>query len=243
MDLSQTLSLVRILGPKLPLILRVVITHILRLSPPSRYLSLRSEVTIAVLRALLHPSRPRPVTVAQHLSARDYGVKGRLWVSTYASPAPPETDARDALISAINSLAEPGLDPADVPDLTYASAVEAEWTGFRAGVASDAPPPPISESDKYARLMGEVTTPATVLYLHGGAYYLCDPASHRAITSKLARKTGGRCYSVRYRLAPQHPFPAALLDALVSYLTLLYPPPDAYHDAVKPEHIVISGDR
>ncbi|KAF7542430.1 hypothetical protein G7046_g10167 [Stylonectria norvegica] len=91
--------------------------------------------------------------------------------------------------------------------------------------------------------MHECTQPTTtVLYLHGGAYYLCDPASHRPTTKKLAQLTGGRCYSVRYRLAPQYPFPAALLDAFVSYFTLLYPPPDAYHEPVMPEHIVFAGD-
>ena len=71
--------------------------------------------------------------------------------------------------------------------------------------------------------MKECKSPVTVLYFHGGAYYLLDPSTHRPTTKKLAKLTGGRCYSVRYRLAPQNPFPAALLDALVSYLTLLYP--------------------
>ena len=69
-----------------------------------------------------------------------------------------------------------------------------------------------------------------------------DPSSHRVPTSKLAKLTGGRCLSVRYRLAPQNPFPAALLDALMAYLSLLAPPPNAVHAPVPASKIVFSGD-
>jgi acetyl esterase/lipase len=69
-----------------------------------------------------------------------------------------------------------------------------------------------------------------------------DPASHRPTTKKLAKLTKGRCLSVRYRLAPQHPFPAALLDALISYFTLLYPPAGSFHTPVQPGQIVFAGD-
>lgn len=131
--------------------------------------------------------------------------------------------------------------------------VEAEWTGYRAGVSRNARPPTgMSDAEKYVAMMrecrggsgaagGGATT--TVLYFHGGAYYLCDPSTHRRLTKRLARAVGGRVYSVRYRLAPQNPFPAALLDALVSYLTLLYPPPGSLHEAVSPKDIVFGGDR
>ena len=72
--------------------------------------------------------------------------------------------------------------------------------------------------------------------------YLMDPASHRPVCSKLARLTGGRCLSVRYRLAPQNAFPAALLDALTAYLSLLCPPPGSFHKPVLANHIVFAGD-
>ena len=48
--------------------------------------------------------------------------------------------------------------------------------------------------------------------------------------------------SVRYRLAPQDPFPAALLDAFVAYLSLLHPPPGSFHEPVAASSIVIAGD-
>lgn len=69
-----------------------------------------------------------------------------------------------------------------------------------------------------------------------------DPCTHRKVTTKLAKLTGGRCLSIRYRLAPQNPFPAGLLDALVSYFNLLYPPVGALHTPVQPQHIVFAGD-
>lgn len=69
-----------------------------------------------------------------------------------------------------------------------------------------------------------------------------DPCTHREATTKLAKLTGGRCFSVRYRLAPQNPFPAGLLDALVAYLSLISPPPGALHDPVPANKIVMSGD-
>ncbi|PUU76595.1 Alpha/Beta hydrolase protein, partial [Tuber borchii] len=62
----------------------------------------------------------------------------------------------------------------------------------------------------------------------------CDPATHRA----LAR----RVFLLRYRLAPQNPFPAAIIDALISYLYLLYPPPGALHSPVPASKIIIAGD-
>ncbi len=121
--------------------------------------------------------------------------------------------------------------------------VQAEWHGYRAAASSDAKLPAVSEAAKYQAMMKECKTATTVLYFHGGGYFLLDPASHRPTTKKLAKLTGGRCYSVRYRLAPQDPFPAALVDALSAYLTLLYPPPGAFHEPVRPEYIVFAGDR
>jgi monoterpene epsilon-lactone hydrolase len=77
--------------------------------------------------------------------------------------------------------------------------------------------------------------PATVLYLHGGGYYFCSPQTHRSIVFALARRSGARLFSLDYRLAPEHPFPAALDDALAAYRRLLV-------DGVAAHAIVIAGD-
>ena len=69
-----------------------------------------------------------------------------------------------------------------------------------------------------------------------------DPASHRKAVARFARINHGKGLSVRYRLAPQNPFPAALLDAFIAYLSLLYPPPGSFHGPVPASSIVIAGD-
>jgi len=60
-----------------------------------------------------------------------------------------------------------------------------------------------------------------LLYFHGGGYLFGSPTSHRHLTSKLAASAGMRCLSVDYRLAPEHPFPAAVDDAFAAYRWLL----------------------
>ncbi|ROO90338.1 acetyl esterase/lipase [Actinocorallia herbida] len=72
-----------------------------------------------------------------------------------------------------------------------------------------------------------------VLYLHGGGYILCSPQTHRPLTTRVALDTGLPVLVPNYRLAPEHPFPAALDDALAAYRWLL----ERGHDRV-----VIMGD-
>ena len=61
----------------------------------------------------------------------------------------------------------------------------------------------------------------TILYLHGGGYVSCSPATHRPIIAALARGTPAQVFAPRYRLAPEHPYPAALDDAERAYEWLL----------------------
>lgn len=92
-------------------------------------------------------------------------------------------------------------------------------------------------------ILGEWVAPAepegaadgAILYLHGGAYIVCSPRTHRPITSRLAVDTGLPVLVPHYRLAPEHPFPAALEDALDAYRWLL----DRGFSASR---IVIAGD-
>lgn len=228
----------------IPLMLRVAILHVLRISEQSKYQDLRTDLTVNVLRSFLDPSPPHSVSSIQKMTSRYPPVRGRIWVSTYRCPLPPaeETGLQDAIKKAIDELRHPKV---PFPDyhMPEPAPVEAEWTGYRAGATPQSPPPDLPQRELYHEMMKEVRSPVTVLYFHGGAYWLMDPASHRSTTKTLAKLTGGRVYSVRYRLAPQHPFPAALMDALMSYLALLYPPEGAFHEPVKAEHIVFAGDR
>ena len=60
----------------------------------------------------------------------------------------------------------------------------------------------------------------TLLYLHGGGYFACSPETHRPITGGFARR-GLNVFAPDYRLAPEHPFPAAIDDGVAVYRGLL----------------------
>ena len=62
--------------------------------------------------------------------------------------------------------------------------------------------------------------PATLLYLHGGAYCIGSPRTHRSLTARLSLVSGLPVFAADYRLAPEHPYPAALDDALAAYRAL-----------------------
>jgi epsilon-lactone hydrolase len=84
-------------------------------------------------------------------------------------------------------------------------------------------------------LVREGGAPRTILYLHGGGYYFCSPTTHRAIAFGLATRAEADLFSLDYRLAPEHPFPAALDDALGAYRRLL-------DDGARAQSLVIAGD-
>ncbi|WP_043679003.1 alpha/beta hydrolase [Streptomyces xylophagus] len=60
-----------------------------------------------------------------------------------------------------------------------------------------------------------------VLYFHGGVYVLGDAFSAAGLASQVGRRTSAKAFSVDYRLAPEHPYPAAVDDALAAYEALL----------------------
>jgi acetyl esterase/lipase len=74
-----------------------------------------------------------------------------------------------------------------------------------------------------------------ILYLHGGAYVICSPTTHRGLAGNIAEASRARLLLIDYRLAPEHPFPAALDDALAAYRWLI-------GKGYSPEHIAIGGD-
>ncbi|CAB4492081.1 unnamed protein product [Rhizophagus irregularis] len=82
----------------------------------------------------------------------------------------------------------------------------------------------------------------TILYLHGGVYFMHSKETHRNITSSLAKITNARVLAINYRLAPQNQFPAALQDVLAAYLYLLNPSKDSGFEPLNPKNIVVCGD-
>lgn len=75
-----------------------------------------------------------------------------------------------------------------------------------------------------------------VLYLHGGGYCMMSVRTHRTLISRIARACGGECLAIEYRLAPEHPYPAGMGDAIAAYRHLI-------NDLnIDPKRIVIGGD-
>jgi len=62
--------------------------------------------------------------------------------------------------------------------------------------------------------------PLRLLYLHGGGYQVGSPRSHRALLAGLSAATGSIALAPDYRLAPEHPYPAAVEDALAAWHAL-----------------------
>ncbi len=85
----------------------------------------------------------------------------------------------------------------------------------------------IVKNDRIAGMTGEWLIPSgadpakVILYVHGGGYVSGSCNDHRGVVSKLALKTGVTCLVYEYRLAPEHPFPAAVVDSVSAYRHLL----------------------
>jgi acetyl esterase/lipase len=103
--------------------------------------------------------------------------------------------------------------PADVVvEPVSAAGVKAEWTST-----------PDADRSK------------AILYLHGGGYVIGSLDSHRHLAAEAGRAARARAFSVDYRLAPEHPFPAAVDDAVAGYRFLLA-------SGLLPGSITIAGD-
>src|SRR4051794_19301430 len=73
-----------------------------------------------------------------------------------------------------------------------------------------------------------------ILYFHGGVYVMGDSFSAAGLASQVGRRTRAKVISVDYRLAPEHPYPAAVDDALAAYEALL-------QDGTPPSDVIFAG--
>jgi epsilon-lactone hydrolase len=106
------------------------------------------------------------------------------------------------------------------------------------------PPPPrgteLTVVDAGGVKAERVATPGSrpgryVLHLHGGAYLLGFPALFRDFTWRIADAAGARVLCLDYRLAPEHPFPAALEDVIAAYRWLI-------SEGADPHQVALIGD-
>ncbi|KAH8697422.1 alpha/beta hydrolase fold-domain-containing protein [Talaromyces proteolyticus] len=178
------------------------------------------------------------VGLSQASTLRDDAVKGPIWVSKFTTPTPNEDTSCSLLLDLIDEL--------NIKHVRYdrpqSQRLRFEWVGFRGQVTRDTPEPSLSETEKFQKLNAETKSPLTILYIYGGTFVLNTPSSYRRTTGFLAQSTGSKVLMVHQRLAPQNPFPSALLDVFQAYLTLLSPPPGSPHDRIPPSSIVVAAD-
>ena len=104
---------------------------------------------------------------------------------------------------------------------------------------------PLPENTKFERILaenvyaewitcGEVDADKTFMFIHGGGYYRGSIAATRATVARVSAEAKVRCLSIEYRLAPEHPFPAAIDDTYTAYNWLI-------KEGFKPKNIIVSG--
>jgi monoterpene epsilon-lactone hydrolase len=76
---------------------------------------------------------------------------------------------------------------------------------------------------------------AVILYFHGGGYIWMSARTHLEVMGAIARTANARCLGIDYRRAPEHPYPAAVEDAVATYQSLLV-------HGTSPSAIVLGGD-
>jgi monoterpene epsilon-lactone hydrolase len=118
-----------------------------------------------------------------------------------------------------------------------------EWRAALAALAASAPPPedavcaPVDAGGVPAEWItaSGAAADGALLYLHGGGYCMGSIDTHRPLAARLSAATGLRALVLDYRLAPEHPFPAAVDDATAAYRWLLA-------RGIAPARIVVAGD-
>ncbi len=109
------------------------------------------------------------------------------------------------------------------------------------GLAPKKPPAGIKRDVVEGPVKGEWHRPENVepgravFYLHGGGYVFGSPKSHSAFTYALAKEARADVFSLEYRMAPEHPFPGAVDDAVAAYEWLL-------KQGREPRKMIVGGD-
>jgi epsilon-lactone hydrolase len=109
--------------------------------------------------------------------------------------------------------------------------------GLAYGLAADVAVEPATANGVAAEwtLTPQAARDAALLFLHGGGYVIGSLDSHRHLVAEMGHAAGIAAFALGYRLAPEHPFPAAVDDALAGYRFLL-------GRGVKPARVAIAGD-
>jgi len=115
----------------------------------------------------------------------------------------------------------------------------------RAGYLPDCPADVVVEEVSVLGVSGLLFTPANaggeapVLYFHGGGWIVGSPETHRTLCAMLARMTRRKVLAVRYRLAPENPFPAQKVDAVAALNAVLA---GNVAQLGRPDRVALAGD-
>ncbi|RMZ43315.1 hypothetical protein CA14_007270 [Aspergillus flavus] len=167
--------------------------------------------------------------------------RGGVWIARTSFSAPTNPAIRDVLYTVVHRLKKEYHRISPVEETSVID-VGVEFIGPLSQVPDDAPEPDIPEEEKLRALLQECNSELTILYAHGGGLYFSSPAQYRASSIGLAKLTGARVASIKYRLTPSHTFPASILDILVAYASLLYPLAGAPYPAVPADQIILAGN-
>lgn len=236
-----------------------MILAILGQSPNAADQEWLTEILVQIARPILRT--PSALLASQEFFNRDPGVWGRVWVAKYTIPPPekvaPPRAAADPLLQRSAFTVDEAVTLAFERLSMYedekgcqtpwfsTGGVEAEWTCYRPNATSWSRPPKAIPQQIYRYAINDLPEgedSPVMLFAHGGAFCLMDPANHRPAIARLSQQTDCRVLSVRYRLSPQNIFPAALMDMFLTYLALIAPPPGAFHKNVPGARIVLAGD-
>lgn len=133
----------------------------------------------------------------------------------------------------IESLKDLKLDAPSMDELRAGFATFMSGYGYDPSIKSD----PVTIGEMKAEWL---TAPGAdpsraILYLHGGGYVIGSIETHRALAARLSQASGSRVLLIDYRLAPEHPHPAAVEDSVAAYRWLL-------DKGISPAKIALAGD-
>ncbi|KAF9901335.1 hypothetical protein EC991_006262 [Linnemannia zychae] len=224
---TKLLNMARLLAPKVPLLVSTTLVHY-AYGPAKPSWSFRFSVTIALLRAFIVHLNEVPVSQSQIMSR----------MTDENAPVPEEAVATETFV--IKPYRQQAAEIMEkLLSLQGIDSSKLGWDWKNDPAASE----PLLGEWMEAKVKDDIYKDGrTILYLHGGGYFLGSICSHRWAAWQMTQKAGAKVFSIEYRLAPDSPFPAAVQDALSAYLYLLNPPADSGITPVDPKNIVIMGD-
>jgi hypothetical protein len=209
--------------PELECEVRQALRDRVRTGTATNSTALPAQITISGLKLLLSTFKSN-IDVAKAIAG---GRKATM-------PALSRTKVTKIVIPILNNVTIEGYDLS-----TESGTFNAEWVeyvGPKPDMELHDPSPDIVESEPERVKSMELPAPLprrasqyksklpherVILYLHGGAYVVASRRTHRGITSRLAKQSDALVLVIDYRLAPEHVFPAPLVDALSAYQYIL----------------------